>query len=84
MGFSADTITIIVSIATVGVMMMGLTLITTGRLGSRITGVENRLIEVESKLSERLSVVEMETARMSGMLEGLSLAGRLPAKKGES
>lgn len=102
MDVSTDTITIITSVITAGVAVSGLILITTGRLGSRITEVEsrlesridgvesrlgeveNRLGKVESRLSERLGKVEMETARMNGMLEGLGLSGRLPAKKGES
>ena len=50
----------LIAIITAAIALAGLILITTGRLGTRLTAVEK------------------ETARLSGLLEGLGLTGRLP------
>ncbi len=86
----------LIAIITAAIALAGLNLITTERLGGRITGVEERLdariTEVEERLGarvdrlgarvdiveERLAEVREETARLSGLLEGLELAERLP------
>ena len=97
----------LIAIITAAIALAGLNLITTERLGGRITGVEERLdariTEVEERLGARITVVEerlgtrvdrlgarvtiveerlaevrQETARLSGLLEGLELAERLP------
>ena len=52
----------LIAIITAAIALAGLILITTGRLGARLTAVEK------------------ETARLSGLLEGLGLTGRLPPK----
>ena len=57
----------LIAIVAAAIGLAGLNLVTTGRLGARISVVE-----------ERLSAVQKETARLSGLLEGLGLAGRLP------
>ena len=59
----------LIAIITAAIALAGLNLITTERLGGRITGVEERLAEVRE-----------ETARLSGLLEGLELAERLPPR----
>ena len=59
----------LIAIITAAIGLAGLNLVTTGRLGARITNVE-----------ERLGAVQQETARLSGLLEGLGLTGRLPPK----
>ena len=59
----------LIAIITAAIALAGLNLVTTGRLSTRITSVE-----------ERLSAVQQETARLSGLLEGLGLTGRLPPK----
>ena len=59
----------LIAIITAAIGLAGLNLVTTGRLGARITIVE-----------ERLAAVQQETARLSGLLEGLGLAGRVPPK----
>ena len=59
----------LIAIITAAIALAGLNLVTTGRLSARITSVE-----------ERLSAVQQETARLSGLLEGLGLTGRLPPK----
>ena len=58
----------LIAIITAAIALAGLNLVTTGRLGARITVVEERLAEVQK-----------ETARLSGLLEGLGLSGRLPS-----
>jgi len=63
----------LIAIITAAIGLAGLNLVTTGRLGARITSVEERL-------GARLTAVEKETARLSGLLEGLGLTGRLPPK----
>ena len=92
----------LIAIITAAIALAGLNLITTERLGGRITGVEERLdariteveerldariTEVEDRLGarvdiveERLAEVQKETARLSGLLEGLELAERLPPR----
>ena len=62
-----------IAIITAAFALAGLNLVTTGRLGARITSVEERL-------GARLTAVEKETARLSGLLEGLGLTDRLPSK----
>ena len=57
----------LIAIITAAIGLAGLILVTTGRLGARVTSVE-----------ERLGAVEKETARLSGLLEGFGLSGRLP------
>lgn len=52
----------LVAIITAAIALAGLILITTGRLGTRLTAVEK------------------ETARLSGLLEGLGHTGRLPSQ----
>ena len=52
----------LIAIITAAIALAGLILITTGRLGARLTAVEK------------------ETARLSGLLEGLGLTGRLPSQ----
>jgi len=52
----------LIAIITAAIALAGLILITTGRLGTRLTAVEK------------------ETARLSGLLEGLELIGRPPRK----
>jgi len=52
----------LIAIITAAIALAGLILITTGRLGARLTAVEK------------------ETARLSGLLEGLGLTGRLPPR----
>ena len=52
----------LIAIITAAIALAGLILITTGRLGARLTAVEK------------------ETARLSGLLEGLGLIGRLPPR----
>lgn len=52
----------LIAIITAALGLAGLILITTGRLGTRLTAVEK------------------ETARLSGLLEGLGLTGRLPSR----
>ena len=37
------------------------------------------ILTVTGRLSTRLTAVEKETARLSGLLEGLGLVGRVPA-----
>ena len=59
----------LIAIITAAIALAGLNLVTTGRLGTRITSVE-----------ERLAAVQQETARISGLLEGLGLTGRLPTR----
>ena len=59
----------LIAIITGAIGLAGLNLITTGRLGARITMME-----------ARLAGVEKETARQSGLLEGLGLSGQLPPK----
>ena len=63
----------LIAIITAAIALAGLILITTGRLGARVTIVEERL-------GARLTAVEKETARLSGLLEGLGLIGRLPPR----
>ena len=76
----------LVAIITAAIALAGLILITTGRLGARITTVEGRLgariSTVEGRLGARLTAVEKETARLSGLLEGLGPSSRLPPKPG--
>lgn len=64
------TIAIIVSVVavgtTLGVGLATLILTSSGRLAARLTAVD-----------ERLMAVEKETARLSGLLEGLGLTGRV-------
>ena len=52
----------LIAIITAAIALAGLILITTGRLGTRLTAVEK------------------ETARLSGLLEGLELIARPPRK----
>ena len=52
----------LIAIITAAIGLAGLILITTGRLGTRLTAVEK------------------EIARLSGLLEGLGLTGRLPSR----
>ncbi len=59
----------LIAIITAAIALAGLNLITTERLDARITVVEERLAEVRE-----------ETARLSGLLEGLELAERLPPR----
>ena len=59
----------LIAIITAAIALAGLNLVTTGRLGARITVME-----------VRLAGVEKETARLSGLLEGLGLTDRLPSK----
>ena len=59
----------LIAIITAAIGLAGLNLVTTGRLGARITTME-----------ARLAGVEKETARLRGLLEGLGLSGHLPAK----
>ena len=72
----------LIAIIAAAIALAGLNLITTERLGTRITSVEERLgariTSVEDRLGARLTAVEKETARLSGLLEGLELTGRLP------
>ena len=63
----------LIAIVTAAIALGGLNLVTTGRLGARIGSVEERL-------GARLTAVEKETARLSGLLEWLGLTGRLPPK----
>lgn len=63
----------LIAIITAAIALAGLILITTGRLGARVTTVEERL-------GARLTAVEKETARLSGLLEGLGLTGRVPRR----
>ena len=59
----------LIAIITAAIGLAGLILVATGRLGTRMTVME-----------ARLAGVEKETARLSGLLEGLGLARRLPPK----
>lgn len=59
----------LIAIITAAIALAGLNLVTTGRLGARITVMESRLAGVEK-----------ETARLSGLLEGLGLTDRLPPR----
>ena len=65
-----STLAIIVSVVavgtTVGIGLATLILASSGRLAARLTTVD-----------ARLTAVEKETARLSGLLEGLGLTGRL-------
>lgn len=65
-----NTIAIIVSVvavgATLGIGLATLILTSSGRLAERLTAVD-----------KRLTAVEKETARLSGLLEGLGLTGRV-------
>ena len=65
-----STIAIIVSVVavgtTVGIGLATLILTSSGRLAARLTAVD-----------VRLTAVEKETARLSGLLEGLGLTGRI-------
>ena len=85
----------LIAIIAAAIALAGLNLITTERLGARITNVEERLgaritsveerlgariTSVEERLGTRLTAVEKETARLSGLLEGLELIGRPPRK----
>ena len=63
----------LIAIITAAIGLAGLNLVTTGRLGARIASVEERL-------DARLTAIEKETARLSGLLEGLGLTGRLPPR----
>jgi hypothetical protein len=63
----------LIAIITAAIGLAGLNLVTTGRLSARIDSVEERL-------DARLTAVEKETARLSGLLEGLGLTGCLPPK----
>lgn len=60
-----STIAIIVSVVAVGVGLATLILTSSGRLAERLTAID-----------ARLTTVEKETARLSGLLEGLGLTGR--------
>ena len=64
------TLAIIVSVvavgATVGIGLATLILTSSGRLAARLTAVD-----------ARLTAVEKETARLSGLLEGLGLTARV-------
>lgn len=64
------TIAIIVSVVAVGtalgIGLAKLILTSSGRLAERLTAVDTRL-----------TAVEKETARLSGLLEGLGLTGRV-------
>ena len=66
---SPEMVTVLIAIITATIALAGLILVTTGRLGARIAVVE-----------VRLTGVEKETARLSGLLEGLGLTGRLPPR----
>ena len=70
----------LIAIITVAIALAGLILMTTGRLGVRITVVEERLGARVNIMEARLAGVERETARLSGLLEGLGLSDRLPPK----
>ena len=65
-----STIAIIVSVVavgtTVGIGLATLILTSSGRLAAHLTTVD-----------ARLTAVEKETARLSGLLEGLGLTGRI-------
>ena len=59
----------LIAIIAAAIALAGLNLVTTERLDARITSVE-----------ERLAAVQQETARISGLLEGLGLSDRLSRK----
>lgn len=75
----------LIAIVAAAVALAGLNLVTTERLDGRIIEVEDRLGARITRLDgrvtvveERLAEVQKETARLSGLLEGLELADRLP------
>lgn len=85
----------LIAVIAAAIALAGLNLVTTERLGARISSVEERLgvritsveerlgariTSVEERLGARLTAVEKETARLSGLLEGLELTGQLPRK----
>ena len=81
----------LIAIIGAAIALAGLNLITTERLcarigsveerlGARITSVEERLGARVTVVEERLSAVQKETARLSGLLEGLGVSGRLPSE----
>ena len=68
----------LIAIIAAAIALAGLNLVTTERLGARITSVEERLGARVTSVEERLAAVQQETARLSGLLEGIGLTGRLP------
>ena len=70
----------LIAIIGAAIALAGLNLITTERLGARISNVEERLGARMTVVEERLAEVQKETARLSGLLEGLELSGRLPSE----
>ena len=70
----------LIAIIGAAIALAGLNLITTERLGARISSVEERLGARVTVVEERLAEVQKETARLSGLLEGLGVSGRLPSE----
>ena len=70
----------LIAIITAAIALAGLILVTTGRLGARITIVEERLGARVTIVEERLAAVQKETARLSGLLEGLGPSSRFPSQ----
>ena len=64
---SAIIMAVIAVGATVGIGLASLFVISIGRLGARMTGLETRV-----------SSLEKEVARIVGLLEGLGLTGKMP------
>lgn len=69
----------LIAIIGAAIALAGLNLMTTERLGARIGSVEERLGARVTVVEERLAEVQKETARLSGLLEGLGVSGRLPS-----
>ena len=68
----------LIAIIGAAIALAGLNLVTTERLGARISSVEERLGARVTVVEERLAAVQKETARLSGLLEGFGVTGRLP------